>query len=204
MGDVPLRRRRRAERLDIVDRMDPRDRGDVCPRSDVARQELIHFAFERPVDCANRSGRSGWPSPMSCARHAGWLMSSVVTLKSYLAESASPSARTLAPMAGKVHKSNSSPRERFRRARRTPRAGLGPRGETRRFAEDVKHPIASALPSRNAQLVATGRPQPRLRPRTRLDYKLERSNIVAVAPEARAAAPSGPRRERAGWDLADM
>ena len=77
-GRQPLLRRRRADRLDIVERMNAFDGGEVGARRGVARQHLKVSLSKARSTARKRSGRSGWPSPMSCARHAGWLMTSVV------------------------------------------------------------------------------------------------------------------------------
>ena len=45
-----LLRRRRADRFDVVLRMDARDRGKVGARREIARQHLKRLALERPFD----------------------------------------------------------------------------------------------------------------------------------------------------------
>ena len=49
---MPLRRRRRADRFDIVERMDARDRRNLGARRDVARQHLEDLALQGPLDRA--------------------------------------------------------------------------------------------------------------------------------------------------------
>ena len=51
-GRAPLRRRPRADRLDIVERMDALDRRNLGPRRDVSRQHLEDLALQGPLDCA--------------------------------------------------------------------------------------------------------------------------------------------------------
>ena len=76
--DRALGRAGALDRLDVVERVDPRQRLDRDARRGVAREKLERFVFERLVDGPQSLGRSGWPSPMSCAEHAGCVTSNVV------------------------------------------------------------------------------------------------------------------------------
>ena len=51
-GRAPLRRRPRADRFDIVERMDACDRRDLRSRCDVARQHLEDLALQSPLNRA--------------------------------------------------------------------------------------------------------------------------------------------------------
>ena len=54
-----LLRRRRADRLDIVERMNPCDRRELRPRRGAARQHAESLVVQRPLDCAQSVGPLG-------------------------------------------------------------------------------------------------------------------------------------------------
>ena len=73
-------RRGRPDRLDVVLRMDAGDRRDVA-RGAASRASIWNASLSSARSIARtRSGRSGWPSPMSWPKQAGCEMKSVVAL----------------------------------------------------------------------------------------------------------------------------